>query len=91
MKEAYKAANILLGDITKVTPSSKTVGDLAQFMVTNNLTAEQVIEQADDLSFPSSVVEYFMVGWSTVVTVYLMSFVGTTRTAAVWIPRTSAQ
>ena len=34
MKKAYAAANRLLGDIVKVTPSSKVVGDLAQFMVT---------------------------------------------------------
>jgi len=35
------------------------VGDLAQFMVTNNLSKEQVVEQAAELSFPSSVVEFF--------------------------------
>ena len=35
MKKAYAEANDLLGDIVKVTPSSKTCGDLAQFMVTN--------------------------------------------------------
>ena len=37
VKKNYAAANRLLGDIVKVTPSSKVVGDLAQFMVTNNL------------------------------------------------------
>lgn len=58
VKEAYAAANQLLGDIVKVTPSSKVVGDLAQFMAQNNLTAEQVVEQADKLNFPSSVIEY---------------------------------
>ena len=36
MKKAYAEANDLLGDIVKVTPSSKTCGDLAQFMVTNS-------------------------------------------------------
>ena len=55
----YAAANRLLGDIVKVTPSSKVVGDLAQFMVSNNLTKEEVLEQAETLSLPSSVVEYF--------------------------------
>ena len=37
VKKAYATANVLLGDIVKVTPSSKVVGDLAQFMVTNDL------------------------------------------------------
>merc|ERR1719430_2099958 len=58
VKEKYKEANILLGDIVKVTPSSKVVGDLAQFMVQNKLTSEDVQNQAGSLSFPSSVVEY---------------------------------
>lgn len=59
VKKAYADANHLLGDPPKVTPSSKVVGDLAQFMVQNKLTGEMVLEKADDLSFPSSVVEYF--------------------------------
>ncbi|VEL09468.1 unnamed protein product [Protopolystoma xenopodis] len=42
-----------------VTPSSKIVGDLAQFMVQNKLTKEQIVERAEDLSFPKSVIEYF--------------------------------
>lgn len=59
VKRSYAAANQLLGDIVKVTPSSKVVGDLAQFMVTNKLDEQAVRDQADTLSFPSSVVEYF--------------------------------
>jgi pyruvate carboxylase len=59
IKRAYAAANRLLGDIIKVTPSSKVVGDLAQFMVQNDLDEAQVLAQADTLSFPSSVVEFF--------------------------------
>jgi len=59
VKKAYAIANRLLGDIIKVTPSSKVTGDLAQFIVANNLTEEEVIKQADTLSFPKSVVEYF--------------------------------
>ncbi|KAJ8600689.1 hypothetical protein CTAYLR_008308 [Chrysophaeum taylorii] len=59
VKKAYAEANELLGDIVKVTPSSKTVGDLAQFMVTNNLSAADVRSSAQHLSFPSSVVEFF--------------------------------
>mmetsp|Transcript_23557 Transcript_23557/g.36368 ORF Transcript_23557/g.36368 Transcript_23557/m.36368 type:complete len:1256 (+) Transcript_23557:126-3893(+) len=59
VKKAYAAANRLLGDIIKVTPSSKVTGDLAQFLVANNLTEEEVIENAETLSFPKSVIEYF--------------------------------
>eukprot|EP01059_Diplonema_ambulator_P030671 TRINITY_DN533_c5_g1_i1.p1 TRINITY_DN533_c5_g1~~TRINITY_DN533_c5_g1_i1.p1 ORF type:complete len:1185 (+),score=458.70 TRINITY_DN533_c5_g1_i1:48-3602(+) len=60
IKKAYATANQCLGDIVKVTPSSKVVGDLAQFMVQNELkTVEDVIANAERLSFPSSVVEYF--------------------------------
>lgn len=59
IKEAYASANRLLGDITKVTPSSKVAGDLAQFMVQNSLTEAGVLAAADTLSFPESVVEYF--------------------------------
>ena len=47
------------GDIIKVTPSSKVVGDFAQWMTSNSLTAEQVKERAEHLDFPSSVVEFF--------------------------------
>ncbi|KAL1926277.1 hypothetical protein VTP01DRAFT_5974 [Rhizomucor pusillus] len=59
IKKAYAEANILCGDIVKVTPSSKVVGDLAQFMVSNNLSGKDVIERASTLSFPTSVVEFF--------------------------------
>ncbi|MGE0787263.1 MAG: pyruvate carboxylase [Sandaracinaceae bacterium] len=59
IKRAYAEANQLLGDVIKVTPSSKVVGDLAQFMVQNDLTAEDVRKKAETLSFPSSVVEFF--------------------------------
>lgn len=96
VKKAYAGANRLLGNIIKVTPSSKVVGDLAQFMyvltcvverfcvfqtmskgvdrpraypihfsphrrVQNKLTEEDVRKRAEELSFPSSVVEYFQV------------------------------
>nr|CAG4717938.1 unnamed protein product [Naegleria fowleri] len=59
IKKDYEIANRILGDIVKVTPSSKVVGDLAQFMVQNNLSEKDVIEKADQLSFPNSVIEYF--------------------------------
>ncbi|SPO22663.1 probable pyruvate carboxylase [Ustilago trichophora] len=59
IKTAYIQANKLCGDIVKVTPSSKVVGDFAQFMVANKLSAKDVEERADKLDFPSSVIEYF--------------------------------
>ena len=59
VKKAYATANRVLGDIIKVTPSSKVTGDLAQFIVANDLTEEQLIEEAETLSFPKSVIEYF--------------------------------
>lgn len=59
VKKAYAMANRLLGDIIKVTPSSKVTGDLAQFIVANDLTEKEVIEKAETLSFPKSVIEYF--------------------------------
>src|SRR5260370_138440 len=55
--DAYAAANQLFGDIVKVTPSSKVVGDLALFMVTNNLTSSDLLNPKAPLSFPRSVVE----------------------------------
>jgi pyruvate carboxylase len=61
IKRCYAAANRLLGDLIKVTPTSKVVGDLAQFMVQNDLDEQQVLEGAETLSFPQSVVD-FMAG-----------------------------
>lgn len=58
IKKKYAQANILLGDIPKVTPSSKVVGDLAQFMVSQDLSPEKVLENAETLAFPESVVQY---------------------------------
>ncbi len=55
--DAYAGANQLVGDIVKVTPSSKVVGDLALFMVTNGLTVEGVLGAETPLHFPQSVVE----------------------------------
>ena len=58
-KKAYEQANDLLGDIVKVTPTSKVVGDLAQFMVSNSLSYDDVLKKAAQLDFPSSVLEFF--------------------------------
>ncbi|HQT46390.1 MAG TPA: pyruvate carboxylase [Acidocella sp.] len=54
---AYRDANDLFGDIVKVTPSSKVVGDMALMMVSQGLTPENVIDRAKEISFPQSVVE----------------------------------
>jgi len=59
IKKMFKDVNLLLGDIVKVTPSSKMVSDLAIFMVQNNLTSENIIEKGKDLAFPDSVFAYF--------------------------------
>ena len=59
VKEMYKKVNDMLGDIVKVTPSSKMVGDLAIFMVQNDLTPENIVEKGAALSYPDSVVSYF--------------------------------
>ena len=59
VKEMYKTVNDMLGDLVKVTPSSKVVGDLAIFMVQNELTPENIVEKGAGLSFPDSVVSYF--------------------------------
>ncbi|KAI8088720.1 pyruvate carboxylase [Halteromyces radiatus] len=59
IKKAYEEANALCGNLVKVTPSSKVVGDMAQFMVSNGLSGDELIERAKTLSFPTSVVEFF--------------------------------
>ena len=59
VKEMYKSVNEMLGDIVKVTPSSKAVGDMAIFMVQNELTPENIYEKAKDIDFPDSIVSYF--------------------------------
>ncbi|MEL0082970.1 MAG: pyruvate carboxylase, partial [Gammaproteobacteria bacterium] len=56
VKKMYRTVNDMAGDLIKVTPSSKAVGDMALFMVQNDLTAEMVIEQGHDLAFPDSFV-----------------------------------
>ncbi|MBO8176385.1 MAG: pyruvate carboxylase [Bacillus sp. (in: Bacteria)] len=59
VKDMYRRVNQLFGDIVKVTPSSKVVGDMALFMVQNNLTEQDIMERGDKLDFPDSVVQLF--------------------------------
>lgn len=55
--KAYRAANDLFGDIIKVTPSSKVVGDMALMMVAQGLSPEDVLDPSREIAFPASVVE----------------------------------
>ncbi|GGC80300.1 pyruvate carboxylase [Thalassobacillus devorans] len=59
VKKMYRKVNDMFGDVVKVTPSSKVVGDMALFMVQNDLTEDDVYEKGDSLAFPDSVVEFF--------------------------------
>src|SRR6185437_15910801 len=60
IKEMYAIVNMMFGDIVKVTPSSKVVGDMAQFMVANSLTPEDIYQKGETISFPESVQQFFM-------------------------------
>lgn len=60
IKHLYKDANDLLGNIVKVTPTSKVVGDMAIFMSKNGLTKENIFTEGKDLSYPDSIVGYFL-------------------------------
>ena len=56
---AYAQVNEMFGDIVKVTPTSKVVGDMAIMMVTSALTREAVLDPAMEIAFPESVVQLF--------------------------------
>ncbi len=60
VKEMYRRVNVMFGDIVKVTPSSKVVGDMALFMVQNDLSEEDVLTKGKTIDFPDSVIELFM-------------------------------
>lgn len=59
VREMFKEVNDMLGDIVKVTPSSKAVGDMAIFMVQNDLNKDNIYENAQNMAFPDSIVSYF--------------------------------
>lgn len=59
IKKMYHDVNLMFGDIVKVTPSSKVVGDMALFMVQNDLTEQDIYDKGDTIDFPQSVVEFF--------------------------------
>ena len=57
--QAYADVNQLFGDIVKVTPTSKVVGDMALFMVANDLTPQDVGNPDQEIAFPESVISLF--------------------------------
>lgn len=57
--EMYHQVNLLFGDIVKVTPSSKVVGDMALFMIQNDLDETSVMNEGSNLDFPDSVITFF--------------------------------
>ena len=59
VKKMYTQVNMMFGNLVKVTPSSKVVGDMAIFMVTNDLTPEEVMERGAEISFPDSTIDFF--------------------------------
>ncbi len=59
VKKMYGEVNTMFGNLVKVTPSSKVVGDMAIFMVTNDLTPEDVMQGGGAISFPDSVIDFF--------------------------------
>jgi len=56
---AYAQVNEMFGDIIKVTPTSKVVGDMAIMMVTSGLTRAAILDPAVEVAFPESVVQLF--------------------------------
>ncbi len=58
VKEMYRTVNMMMGDIVKVTPSSKMVGDMAIFMIQNDLTPENILEKGKFYDYPDSVISY---------------------------------
>ncbi|MCI4668728.1 MAG: pyruvate carboxylase [Bacteroidia bacterium] len=59
IKKNYAIVNKMFGEIVKVTPSSKVVGDMALFMTSNGYTEQDIMEKGDSISFPDSVKAFF--------------------------------
>ncbi|MEN2766575.1 pyruvate carboxylase [Ornithinibacillus xuwenensis] len=58
VKTMYRRVNDMFGDVVKVTPSSKVIGDMALFMVQNNLSEDDIYDKGETIDFPDSVVEF---------------------------------
>ncbi|MBO9506407.1 pyruvate carboxylase [Thalassospira sp. A3_1] len=59
VSKAYAAVNKMFGDVVKVTPSSKVVGDMALTMVTSGISEKDVLDPKKDIAFPDSVISFF--------------------------------
>ena len=59
VERAYTEVNALFGDIIKVTPTSKVVGDMALTMVSSGIAAEEVADPEREVNFPVSVIQLF--------------------------------
>ena len=59
IKKNYQEVNDLFGNIVKVTPSSKVVGDMAMYLTANDFTAAEVLEKSETMAFPESVINFF--------------------------------
>lgn len=59
VKKMYSTVNDMMGDIVKAAPTSIMVGDMALFMVQNDLSPENIFHEAKELEFPETVVSYF--------------------------------
>lgn len=58
IKKMFRRVNDMFGDVVKVTPSSKVVGDMTLYMVQNNLSEDDIYERGESIDFPDSVVEF---------------------------------
>ncbi|MDC0191278.1 pyruvate carboxylase [Rhodospirillales bacterium] len=59
VSKTYAQVNQLFGDIVKVTPTSKVVGDMTLMMITSNITPQDIIEPKKEIAFPESVISFF--------------------------------
>ncbi|MFA1818696.1 pyruvate carboxylase [Virgibacillus oceani] len=58
VKSMFRQVNDMFGDVVKVTPSSKVIGDMTLFMVQNDLTVDDIYEHGESIDFPDSVIEF---------------------------------
>ncbi|MFP6760448.1 MAG: pyruvate carboxylase, partial [Rhodospirillales bacterium] len=59
VSKTYAQVNQLFGDIVKVTPTSKVVGDMTLMMITSNITPQDIVEPKKEIAFPESVISFF--------------------------------
>ena len=59
VSKTYSDVNTMFGDIVKVTPSSKVVGDMTLYMIANDLSPNDILDSEKEISFPESVISFF--------------------------------